>query len=109
MFKTIAYPVDCEVSSIIRFLNVTNVKTAEINPQLVEIYGENVMSDELVRKNRFDNSMMGAPMFMTKNGMGGVLLLMRLSVDLELGWALSQSQSTGRPPRYFEVNAFTKT
>ncbi|GBL67370.1 hypothetical protein AVEN_170969-1 [Araneus ventricosus] len=50
MFKTIADPVDCEVSSVIRFLNANNVKQAEIHRQLVEIYGENVMTDGMVRK-----------------------------------------------------------
>lgn len=50
MFKTIADPADCEVRSVIRFLNAKNVKPAEIHRQLVEIYGENVMSDGMVRK-----------------------------------------------------------
>ncbi|GBM58704.1 hypothetical protein AVEN_204380-1 [Araneus ventricosus] len=47
MFKTIADPADCEVRSVIRFLKV---KPAEIHRQLVEIYGENVKTDEMVRK-----------------------------------------------------------
>ncbi|GBM39399.1 hypothetical protein AVEN_97019-1 [Araneus ventricosus] len=46
MFKTISDPADCEV----RFLNAKNVKPAEIHRQLVEIYGENVMTDGMVRK-----------------------------------------------------------
>ncbi|GBM34349.1 hypothetical protein AVEN_211886-1 [Araneus ventricosus] len=50
MFKTIADPADREVRSVIRFLNANNVKQAEINRQLVEIYGENVMTDGMVRK-----------------------------------------------------------
>ncbi|GBM65025.1 hypothetical protein AVEN_3476-1 [Araneus ventricosus] len=50
MFKTIADPADCEVGSAIRFLNSNNVKQAEINPQLVESYGENAMTDGMVRK-----------------------------------------------------------
>ncbi|GBM49535.1 hypothetical protein AVEN_108772-1 [Araneus ventricosus] len=50
MFKTIADPSDCEVRSVIRFLNVNNVKQTEIHRQLVEIYGENVMTDGMVRK-----------------------------------------------------------
>ncbi|GBN30733.1 hypothetical protein AVEN_233293-1 [Araneus ventricosus] len=33
-----------------RFLNTNNVKQAEIHRQLLEIYGENVMTDGLVRK-----------------------------------------------------------
>ncbi|GBN58203.1 hypothetical protein AVEN_24301-1 [Araneus ventricosus] len=50
MFKTIADPADCEVSSVIRFLNANNVKQAGIHRQLVDIYGENVMTDGMVRK-----------------------------------------------------------
>ncbi|GBL93622.1 hypothetical protein AVEN_25621-1 [Araneus ventricosus] len=50
MFKTIADPTDCEVRSVIRFLNAKNVKPAEIHRQLVEIYGENAMTDGMVRK-----------------------------------------------------------
>ncbi|GBN12085.1 hypothetical protein AVEN_51072-1 [Araneus ventricosus] len=48
MFKTIANPADCGVRSVIRFLNANNVN--EIHRQLVEIYGENVMTDGMVRK-----------------------------------------------------------
>ncbi|GBN08951.1 hypothetical protein AVEN_87341-1 [Araneus ventricosus] len=50
MFKTIADPTDCEVRSVTRFSNANNVKQAEIHLQLVEIYGENVMTDGMVRK-----------------------------------------------------------
>ncbi|GBM76118.1 hypothetical protein AVEN_205233-1 [Araneus ventricosus] len=50
MFKTIADPADCEVRSVIWFLNTKKVKPAEIYRQLVEIYGENVMTDGIVRK-----------------------------------------------------------
>ncbi|GBM96854.1 hypothetical protein AVEN_126646-1 [Araneus ventricosus] len=50
MFKTIADPADCEARSVIRFLNAKKVKPAEIHRQLVEIYGENVMTDGMVRK-----------------------------------------------------------
>ncbi|GBM24540.1 hypothetical protein AVEN_217120-1 [Araneus ventricosus] len=50
MFKTIVDPADCEVRSVIRFLNAKEVKPAEIHRQLVEIYGENVMTDGMVRK-----------------------------------------------------------
>ncbi|GBL86595.1 hypothetical protein AVEN_194845-1 [Araneus ventricosus] len=49
MFKTIADPADCEVRSVIRFLNAKKVKPAEIDRQLVKIYGENVMTDGIVR------------------------------------------------------------
>ncbi|GBL97841.1 hypothetical protein AVEN_231988-1 [Araneus ventricosus] len=50
MFKTIADPADCEVRSVIRFLKANSVKQAEIHRQLVEIYGENVMTDGRVRR-----------------------------------------------------------
>ncbi|GBN33015.1 hypothetical protein AVEN_101090-2 [Araneus ventricosus] len=50
MFKTISDPADCEVRSVIRFLNAKNVKPAEIHRQLAEIYGENVITDGMVRK-----------------------------------------------------------
>ncbi|GBN32531.1 hypothetical protein AVEN_45736-1 [Araneus ventricosus] len=74
MFKTIADPADCEVRSVIRFLNAKKVKPAEIHRQLVEIYGENVMTGGMVRKcvRQFND----APMFMTKHGVGDLLLLM---------------------------------
>ncbi|GFV40795.1 HTH_48 domain-containing protein [Trichonephila clavipes] len=49
-FKTIADPIDCEARSVIRFLNARNIKLIEIHRQLAEIYGENVMSDKMVRK-----------------------------------------------------------
>ncbi|GFW89020.1 hypothetical protein TNCV_2684541 [Trichonephila clavipes] len=51
MFKLIADPADLEVRSVIRFLNTENVKPVEIHRQLVEVYGENVMSNETVKKN----------------------------------------------------------
>ncbi|GBL95834.1 hypothetical protein AVEN_227091-1 [Araneus ventricosus] len=57
MFKTIADPADCEVRSVIRFLNRKKVKAAELHLQLVENYGENVMADGMrdFRGRRFDN------------------------------------------------------
>ncbi|GBM90527.1 hypothetical protein AVEN_158603-1 [Araneus ventricosus] len=50
MFKTIADSADCKVRYVIRFLNAKNVKPAEIHRQRVEIYGENAMTDGMVRK-----------------------------------------------------------
>ncbi|GBM59277.1 hypothetical protein AVEN_66218-1 [Araneus ventricosus] len=50
MFKTISDPADCEVHSVIRFLNTKKDKPSEIHRQLVEIYGENVLTDGMVRK-----------------------------------------------------------
>jgi hypothetical protein len=43
-------PTECEIQSVIRFLNARNVKPADINCQICEIYGENAMSDGMVRK-----------------------------------------------------------
>jgi hypothetical protein len=50
MFKTIERPADCEIRSVIRFLNARNVKPAYIHRQICEVYGENAMSDGMVRK-----------------------------------------------------------
>jgi hypothetical protein len=50
MFKTIERPADCEVRSVIRFLNAINVKPADIHRQICEACGENAMSDGMVRK-----------------------------------------------------------
>jgi transposase len=43
-------PADCEIRSVIRFLNARNVKPADIRRQICEVYGENAMSDGMVRK-----------------------------------------------------------
>ncbi|GBN89920.1 hypothetical protein AVEN_255320-1 [Araneus ventricosus] len=50
MFKTISYSADCEVRSVIRFLNAKKVNPAEIHCQLVEIYDEHVLTDGMVLK-----------------------------------------------------------
>jgi hypothetical protein len=50
MFKTIEQPADCEIRSVIHFLNARNVKPADIHRQIYEVYGENAMSDGMVRK-----------------------------------------------------------
>ncbi|KAJ4446934.1 hypothetical protein ANN_13636 [Periplaneta americana] len=43
-------PADCEVRSVIRFLNVRHLKPAEIYRQLKEAYGDTVMNERNVRK-----------------------------------------------------------
>jgi hypothetical protein len=43
-------PADCEMQSVIRFLNARNVKRADIHRQICEVYGENATSDGMVRK-----------------------------------------------------------
>ncbi|GFT21328.1 HTH_48 domain-containing protein [Trichonephila clavipes] len=50
MFKTNADSSDCKVGSVIRFFNVRNVKPVEIHHQFLQIYGENVRSNGMVRK-----------------------------------------------------------
>ncbi|GBN80742.1 hypothetical protein AVEN_160050-1 [Araneus ventricosus] len=74
MYKTIADPADCDVRSVIRFLNANNVKQAEIHRQRIEMYGENAMMEWL--ESGFDNSMMDAPRFMTKHAVDDLLLSM---------------------------------
>jgi len=50
MFKTIEGGADCEIRSVIRFLNARNVLPSEIHHQICQVYGENAMSDGMVRK-----------------------------------------------------------
>jgi hypothetical protein len=42
---SITNPADCEVRSVIRFLNAQNIRPAEIHRQRVEVYGEGVMNE----------------------------------------------------------------
>jgi hypothetical protein len=42
-------PASCEIQSVIKFLNAKNVCPAEIYWQVCEVYGENSMSDGMVR------------------------------------------------------------
>jgi len=50
MFKTIEGGADCEIRSVIRFLNARNVLSSEIQHQICQVYGDNAMSDGMVRK-----------------------------------------------------------
>ena len=50
MFKTIEGAADCEIRSVIRVLNARNVLPSEIHHQICHVYGDNAMSDVLVRK-----------------------------------------------------------
>ena len=50
MFKTIEGAADCEIRSVIRFLNARNVLPSEIHHQICKVYGDNAMSDGMVRK-----------------------------------------------------------
>ena len=49
-FKTIEGAADCEIRSVIRFLNARNVLPSEIHRQICQVYGDNAMSDGMVRK-----------------------------------------------------------
>jgi len=50
MFKTIEGAADCEIRSLIRFLKASNVLPSEIHHQIGQVYGDNAMSDDMVRK-----------------------------------------------------------
>jgi len=50
VFKTIEGATDYEIGFVIRFLNATNVLPNEIHHQISQLYGDNAMSDGMVRK-----------------------------------------------------------
>jgi hypothetical protein len=50
MSMKIENPASCEIRSVIKFLNAKNVRPAEIYRQVCEVYGENDMSDGMVRR-----------------------------------------------------------
>jgi len=50
VFKTIEGAADCEMRSVIRFLNARNVLPSEIHHQICQVYDDNAMSDGMVRK-----------------------------------------------------------
>jgi len=50
MFKTIEGAADCEIRSVIRFLNAGSVPQSEIHHQICQVYGDNAISDGMVRK-----------------------------------------------------------
>jgi len=50
MFKTIERAADCEIRSVIRFLNARNVLPSEIHHKICQVYGDNAMSEAMVRK-----------------------------------------------------------
>jgi len=71
MFKTIEGTADCEIRSVIRFLNARNVIPSEILQQICQVYGDIAMSDGMVRKwvrmfnegreNLYDEARSGSP------------------------------------------------
>jgi len=50
MFKTTEGAADSEMRSVICFLNARNVRPSEIHHQICQVYGDNAMSDDMVRK-----------------------------------------------------------
>jgi len=50
MFKTIEGAADCEIRSVICFLNARNMLPSEIHHQICQVYGDNAISDGIVRK-----------------------------------------------------------
>jgi len=50
MFKTTEGAADCEIRCVINFLNDRNVLPSEIHHQICQLYGDNAMSDGMVRK-----------------------------------------------------------
>ena len=50
MFKTTEGAADREKRSVICFLNARNVLPTEIHHQICQVYGDNAMSDGMVRK-----------------------------------------------------------
>jgi len=50
IFKTIDGTADCEIRSVNSFLNARNVLPSEIHHHIWQVYGDNAMSDGMVRK-----------------------------------------------------------
>ncbi|KAJ4432081.1 hypothetical protein ANN_20695 [Periplaneta americana] len=50
MFRVIEHSADCEMRSVICFLNARNIKPADIHRQLCEVYGDDANSDGMVRR-----------------------------------------------------------
>jgi len=50
MFKTIEGATDCEILSVISFLSARNELPSEIHHQICQVYGDNGMSNGIVRK-----------------------------------------------------------
>ena len=49
LFKTIEGAADCEIQSVIRFLNTRNVLPSQLHHQICQMYGDNAKSDGMVR------------------------------------------------------------
>ena len=49
MTKPIENPADCEIHTVIQFLQAKNIQPADIHRQVCEVYREGAMSDTMVR------------------------------------------------------------
>jgi hypothetical protein len=49
MCRAIDNPASCEICAVIRFLHAKNMSAAETHRELCAVYGQNVMSEEIVR------------------------------------------------------------
>jgi len=77
MFKTIEGAADCEIRSVIHFLNARNVLPSEIHHQICHVYGDNAMSDGIDskwvqifsegRENVHDEARSGRPSLVNNN------------------------------------------
>jgi len=75
LFKTTEGATDCEIRSAIRFLNARNVLPSKLLHQICQVYGDNAMSDGMVRKwvqmfnegreNVYDEAPSGRPSLVT--------------------------------------------
>ncbi|GBO31746.1 hypothetical protein AVEN_133024-1 [Araneus ventricosus] len=52
MPQSIDNTADCEIRSVIRFLNAKDVKATEIGRQISEVYGENIMSEGMITEEK---------------------------------------------------------
>ena len=50
MPPTIVIPAESEVRAVIRFLSAKGVKSIHIRREICQVYGQNIMSDGMVRK-----------------------------------------------------------
>jgi len=50
MFKTIEGAAECEIRSVIRFLNARNVLPSQIHHHICQVYDDNAKSDGMIRK-----------------------------------------------------------
>ena len=50
MFKTVEGATDCDIRSVIRFLNARNVIPSEMYHHICQMYDDNAMSDGMVKK-----------------------------------------------------------